>query len=205
MADDHTSHLQCCLDRLRAGDESARNELVQHACGRLERLARKMLGDYPHLKRWEDTGDVLQNALVRLCRALQHVTPPAVEDFFRLAALQIRRELRDLARHYFGPEGPGTKHASDVVKEGSTGSWHPAYEQAYDSGEPSRLALWREFHEQIESLPDEERAVVDLLWYQGLTQAEVANLLNISAATVKRRWMKARLRLQASLSGELLE
>src|SRR5438105_2429510 len=107
-----TVKIQGCLQRLQAGDETARPQLLQVAYVRLERLARKMLRDYPRLKRWEDTGDVLQNAALRLHRALNEVKPASVVDFLRLAALNIRRELLDLTKHYFGPEGQGAHHAT---------------------------------------------------------------------------------------------
>lgn len=55
----------------------------------------------------------------------------------------------------------------------------------------------------MEGLPEEEREIFDLLWYQGLTQAEAANLLNISDRTVKRRWQSARLLLHDRLGGQL--
>src|SRR5437763_17122557 len=111
MGDPRSLRLQRCLDRLHGGDEAARHELLNSACERLSQITRTMLRDYPRLKRWEQTEDVLQNALVRLMRALQTITPASVRDFYRLATLQIRRELLDLVRHYFGPEGRGAKHA----------------------------------------------------------------------------------------------
>src|SRR5262245_35464825 len=66
-----------------------------------------MLKGYPNVRRWEQTDDVLQNAVIRLHRALQQLTVQTPLDFFRLAALNIRRELLDLARHYYGPQGRG--------------------------------------------------------------------------------------------------
>src|SRR3954454_19760024 len=114
---DRTTQIQLRLDRLRAGDASARDELLGLACERLRRLARKMLKDYPGVGRWEQTDDVLQNVLLRLDPALQAVIPPTAHDFFRLAAAQIRRELIDLARHYHGPEGLGANHASHAGED----------------------------------------------------------------------------------------
>src|SRR5262245_56452075 len=58
-----------------------------------------------------------------------------------------------------------------------------------------KLWRWSEFHEAVARLPDELRAVFDLLWYQGLRQAETAELLRVSVPTVKLRWMKARLQV----------
>ena len=39
----------------------------------------------------------------------------------------------------------------------------------------------------IEELPEDEQEVFDLVRIQGMTQAEVAQLLGVSAVTVKRR------------------
>jgi len=93
MAGQTTIHVQRCLDRLKAGDEAARHDLIDTACDRLTRLTRKMLHADGRVQRWEQTDDVFQRAMLRLCRALQHVTPQSPREFLHLAALQIRREL----------------------------------------------------------------------------------------------------------------
>ncbi len=54
-------------------------------------------------------------------------------------------------------------------------------------------------HEQVERLPPEEREVFDLCWYHDLTQEEAAAALGVSVRTIKRRWLRARLRLQELL------
>jgi RNA polymerase sigma-70 factor (ECF subfamily) len=208
MTDTGTLHLQNCLERLRGGDESARKELLEGACERLTQLTRTMLRDYRRLKRWSETEDVLQSALVRLYRALQEVTPASLRDFYRLATLQIRRELIDLSRHYYGPRGAGrlhssNVHSSNVEEEDSLESHSPAYEQADSSDGPARLAAWSEFHRQVEALPEEEREVFDLVWYQGLQHTEAASVLQVSARTVKRRWQSACLRLYDALGGDV--
>ena len=195
---DDSPSIQHLIDRLPTS-EAARSELLSHASQRLECLTRKMLRDYPGVHRWEQTDDVLQNASLRLYRALSEVALPSPRDFFRLAAAIIRRELIDLARHYSGPFGVGANHASVVGKD-----WHgdslPGSENTYD---PSRLAEWTDFHAQVEALADEDRAVVDLLFYQGMSQSEAAVVLNVSERTVKRRWQSARLALHQALGGRL--
>lgn len=190
------------IERLRAGDESARGEMLNHAADRLARLARKMLRDYPAVQRWEQTDDVVQNATIRLWRALEHVTLESARHFFNLAALTIRRELIELARSYSGPLGPGANLAS-VGPDSSAGSSRVPFEGIETTHEPERLAAWSEFHEQVGKLPDEEREVFDLIWYQELTQAEAAAVLGVSERTVKRRWQSARLRLHERLGGLL--
>jgi RNA polymerase sigma-70 factor (ECF subfamily) len=203
MSENTTVHLQGCLDRWRGGDAAARRELLNAACERLTRLTRKMFRADGRLRRWEETGDVCQNALLRLCRALEEVTPASLREFFRLAAVQVRRELIDLARHHYGPAGPAAHHQS--VGPGADGeSASPGGADAGDSSlEPDKLALWGEFHERAGALPPEEREVFELVYYQGLTHAEAAKLLEVSAKTVQRRWQAACLKLHEALGGQL--
>jgi RNA polymerase sigma-70 factor (ECF subfamily) len=201
MADEPTTRLQHYLDRLQAGDESARKELLGGVCERLGRLTQTMLRDYRRVKRWEQTDDVLQSALLRLYRALETVTPATLREFYRLAALQVRRELIDLARHYFGPESPGAHYESVADAPGAQAS--PLADPADSTYRPDRLADWAEFHEQASNLPAEEQEVFDLVWYQELTHAEAAALLDVSTKTVQRRWHAACLRLHEALGGAL--
>lgn len=197
--------IQGCIERLRSGDESARQALIDCACRRLELLTRKMLGGWPRVHRWEQTDDVLQNALLRLYRALADAPPADVRAFFRLAALCIRRELYDLAKHHFGPCGQGANHATAYWRTPDEAGSPDVFEALADSGgdDPVRLAAWAEFHAQVDRLPEDQREVFDLLWYQELSQAEAASLLGISERTLKRRWAAARLRLRKVL-GETL-
>jgi RNA polymerase sigma-70 factor (ECF subfamily) len=182
--------LQQCLDRLRAGDPSAREELIRRACDRLDRLARKMLQANPRVRRWEETGDLRQTAMVKLYRALESVHPPTVVDFFRLAASHLRQTLIDLARRHYGPEGAAAHHASVAGPSGQLPE--PA---AAPSTDPAADAAWGEFHEAAGRLGEQERAVFDLLWYHGLSQPEAADVLGIPLRTLQRLWRTARLTL----------
>jgi len=197
-----TLQIQGWIDRLLAGDESARKGLLNCACDRLERLTRKMLRAFPRVKRWEQTGDVLQNASMRLYRTLEQITPRDVREFSRLAALNIRRELLDLTKHYCGPLGQDAKHATWQGASDESRSGPDNAQPADQTDDPAKLAAWGEFHKQVEALPEENREVFDLLWYQGLSQAEAAAVLHVSERTIKRRWQAARLTLFQALGGE---
>ncbi|MSQ95792.1 MAG: sigma-70 family RNA polymerase sigma factor [Gemmataceae bacterium] len=180
------------------GDQAAVDALLRHYAERLTILTRRMLGDFQRVRRWAETDDVLQNALVRLVGALGSVKPQTSRDFLGLATLQIRRELIDLARHYYGPEGLGANHES----HGKDDSQHPHPAEKSDvRDEPSSLAQWTELHEEIGRLPDEEREVVGLVFYQGLSQAEAAELLGISLRTLQRRWHDALCKLHRVWNG----
>lgn len=207
VAEGQTVQIGRLLDRLQTDDKNAIDELIRCSCDRLERLTRKMLRGWQRVHRWEETCDVLQNALLRLCHSLQTAKPARAIDFFRLAALNIRRELHDLARHYYGPCGEGANHATQVLRrpeeEGS--DFASAQDYADEDEDPANLAAWAEFHEQVDRLPDEEREMFDLLWYQELSQGEAATLLGISERTVKRRWVAARLKLSQVFGNTLTD
>jgi RNA polymerase sigma-70 factor (ECF subfamily) len=175
----HTAVLGRWLERLREGDEAARGEVINHACERLEALTRRMLRHYPRLRRWEQTGDVLQNAVLRLHRSLATVRPESPARFYGLAAAQIRRELTDLARHHFGPEGAAAHHDTDGAGQADG----PVMRKEDPGGEPATLAEWTDFHAKVQRLPQAEREVFDLLWYEGLTQAEAAQVLGVTERT----------------------
>ncbi len=114
---DQLAHL---VARLRDGDASVRDELVAHACERLRRLVRQQLRSFPAVRRWEETGDVLQGVLMRLCRALEQVRPRDVREFFALSGTLIRRELIDLKRHHYGAHGGGAHHATSAGNRADT-------------------------------------------------------------------------------------
>ncbi|HRF01435.1 MAG TPA: sigma-70 family RNA polymerase sigma factor [Pirellulaceae bacterium] len=190
--------LERLLRRLREGDPFARNELLEATGNRLMTMTKRMKMGYPNVGRWEQTEDVFQNALIRLHRSLADVVPEDSRHFFRLAALQIRRELLDMARHY---SGVGKRHMTQGRSADDDGP-KAAPEPLETSVTPERLMDWVDFHQSIEKLEEAEREVVELLWYHGLTQQEAADLLGVDVRTVKRRWRSARIALHDRLDGE---
>jgi RNA polymerase sigma-70 factor (ECF subfamily) len=182
--------LQSCLNRIRDGDVASRNELFERTAARFEELARRMFVGFPIARIEADTGDLLQSASVRLLRMLNEFVPETPADLMRLATLQMRRELIDLSRRIRGgPIEAAKPQHSDWLEPASGRS----------TLNPFRLAEWTEFHERVSELPDELRTVFDLLWYQGVSQAEAASLLNVHERTVQRRWREARLILQQAI------
>jgi RNA polymerase sigma-70 factor (ECF subfamily) len=180
---------------MQAGDQAARDELLRGFSNRLERLARKMLHRFPSVRRWADTGDVLQNSLLRLLRALEQVHPTTTQEFFGLAAEQMRRELLDLARHYYGRYGLSTNHASVATGDDP----RPQPDPAEQTEGQEDLERWCAFHQEVEKLPAEDRQVVELIFYHGWMQAEVAELLGMTVRTVQRRWQAALMKLHRVL------
>jgi len=187
----HTTRLHHYLNDLNMSDTTARDAIIEHTCERLRLLTSRMLRGFVRVKRWSETDDVLQNAMIRLHHSLAEVKPETSKQFYGLAATQIRRELVDLARHYYGAEGLGANHHTD---DGILSAEKPS------TTKPETLEAWTRFHTQIEQLPEEQRDVIDLLWYEGVSQPDAAKILNVSLATVKRRWQATRLSLFNSIN-----
>lgn len=194
------TQLQRDIERALAGDDSARSALIDHASDRLVKLTRKLFHRHPDLRRWEETDDVAQTAMLRLHRALADVRPESVRHFFNLAAVMIRRTLLDLAKHHLGPHGHGANHYTDGVPPDEPGG--AVHRTPDPASEPTDLEGWTAFHVQVGQLPNDEQEVVNLLFYEALTQQEAAKVLGISVRTLKRRWQSARCRLHDALNPE---
>ena len=184
MTTGHTTALGRWLERLKTGCPEAKDAVIEHTCERLRIMARTMLRSSPRVRRFEETDDLLQDALVRLHRSLAEVKPATPKDYYGYSGLQLRRQLIDLARKHYGPHGIGTNFSPNGDVAADTATYIP-----------ETLAEWTTFHEQIDELHDKEKEVVHLLWYEGMNQSEAASVLGISLATLKRRWQSARVTL----------
>ena len=191
-----TTLMHNLLDRVKAGDESAFDTLLRNTAAPLEQIARRMLKRFPRVARWSDVEDVLQNATLRLIRALREVRPNSMRELYALATTQIRRELLDLAKSYFGKEGLGANYGSVAGKADESAL---ALDLAAAPPEDAEFAKWVSFHQELEKLPAEEREVIGLTFYHGLTQLEIAELFEVSERTVQRRWRDAVARLRQAL------
>jgi RNA polymerase sigma factor (sigma-70 family) len=188
--------LQECLDRWQAGDRAAADDLLRAAGVRLEKLARRMCRSFPNVRGWAETGDVLQGSMIRLLRTLQNMRPATTRDFFNLAAVHIRRELLDLARHF--------RRKAWVPLELPSPSAEQARERAdIPAPPPDDLDVWARFHEAVDQLPVEEREVVGLVFYHGWTQVRIGELFGVDERTIRRRWASACERLRRLVGGHL--
>jgi RNA polymerase sigma-70 factor (ECF subfamily) len=182
---DQTRLIQGLIARLLQGDDGARHELINCAYEHLRALAAVLLNEsFPRLKKAPalvDTTDLANEAALKLYEALADIRPQSAADFFRLAAQRMRWLLLDLARR------------ADRFEEHKRDNPLPPGQDAGASGElPATLTG---LYEQIEGLPEQEREVVDLLYFHGLSQPEAATLLGVAERTVRRHWTAARIRL----------
>ncbi len=185
-----TTEIQALLDRNRAGDRHARELLAKSVYDRLAQLAHQMLRRYPRVREQHETGDVLNNAMIRFLRAVDVTPIRDTSHFYALAAEQIRRELIDLARK-----------AKSILNR--TTELQPSQAPPADHPAQQNLDDWCAFHSAVDTLPDEERAVFEPVFYHDITQRELAEQLGVSAKTVQRRYRNACVHLYERLEAKL--
>lgn len=190
------------LQAHRQGDPAALGELVRHCLARIEFIARKLLQGHPEVHRWEETADVVQKSAVRLVAALQALEPESECHLLRLAALQVRRELIDLVRHYNGPHSPVAKLATNSFKDGSDIALHVENISDKHADTATANERWERFHAAVAGLPDEERQVFEMTWYLGVDQETIAGVKGCSTRTVKRRWQNAQSMIKVAMAGD---
>lgn len=177
----------------------AESQFSMQADDRLRCLARKMLRQFPLLRRWEETDDVLQEASLRLSRALMAVSPESELHLHRLAALQLRRVLLNLAAQYSSPFHFAANYDTGFE---DTHRQHVGDRDVARKSEPAHMDAWIEFHRIAGTLPSPQQDAFDLLWYGGMSQDDAARILGLTKRTLQRRWREARLELIRQLDGD---
>ena len=175
------------LDRHRAGEDPSPDELCRLCEDQLRRLVRPRLRRFPDVQREDHTTDIANEALCRLLGALREITLETTLDLNRFLAGIIRRVLLDRVKAIRRRVLPNAAPGADVP-------WSPD-----DTDHPIDTDLMVAFHEFVESLPPEEKTLFDLLYYRGLSTSAAAAVLGIPATTLKRQWVRARLKLAERL------
>jgi RNA polymerase sigma-70 factor (ECF subfamily) len=194
MSEEHTTAaVQRYLDAL-PEDSTAEpiiRELLERAVGRLRMLSATLLyRSYPRLTQPPlnlEADDLLGDVVAKLLTALRSVRPQSVRQFFGLASQHMRWQLNDLARRL------DQRPAAAALAESGVAA-PPSSSDSCLSPDGRRMLS------AIESLPEVEREVFDMVRIQGLSHAEVAALLGISSKTVQRRLNRARLLLAEQLA-----
>jgi RNA polymerase sigma-70 factor (ECF subfamily) len=206
VSDDSTAVLRGQLERALTGDADARRRLLELTRDRLVRHARYLLhGRYARLEPFAQTDDVVQQLYVKILQNQARFWVNArgepvrtLAEFFGHTAAWMRDVLCDLLRKEYGRDD---NRPAVLPLDGGPSDAGPRHEPSGSTFDGEKLRRWTEFHEAVARLPDDLRAVFDLLWYQELPQAEAAALLGVAVPTVKLRWMKARLQVQQVLAG----
>ena len=180
--------------RLREGDPDALNDILTHCQERVKALTHRMLRQYPRVRVQHGTSDVYAEWCLRIIKALPKLASEPPADFLGFAAKQIRWTLLDLVRKL------KTNPCPAVGGSGPDPFREKPDETANDA---EKLAMWGEFHAAVESAPDDDRRLFDLLYYQEISLPAAGAMLGVPLSTLKCRWQAARARLMLRLQNVL--
>jgi RNA polymerase sigma-70 factor, ECF subfamily len=169
------------IERVGNGDRDAFDELYRRYTRPVLGLALRRLGDRGRAE------DAVQDAFAAIWRSAASYDPARGQGGAWLYTV-ARNAIVDGARRR--PEPP-----MEAPEEASGENGPP--EQA----EAAWLA-WR-VHSAIEQLPEQERPVIELAYWGGLSQSEISEFLHVPLGTVKTRTRSALARLADMLEEEL--
>ena len=169
------------IERVADGDRRAFDELHRRYVRPVLGLAIRRLGDRGRAE------DASQEAFVAIWRSARTYDPSRGSGAQWLYAV-ARNAITDGQRRTPAPvaeleDGPGSDPDPSDQAEASWTTWR--------------------VHRALEVLPEHERPVIELAYWSGLSQSEVAEKLGIPLGTVKTRTRSALARLADALEGEL--
>jgi RNA polymerase sigma-70 factor, ECF subfamily len=182
-----TNHLTLMLQAWSAGDDSALEKLTPIVHAELYRLARKRLAA-------ERPGHALQPTALVNEAFLRLISGAPVQwtdraHFFAISARLMRQILVDFARtRNSAKRGSDSTHLDLAAAEGQPVA--PSYTNVIDVD----LALI-----ELAKLDSRQASVVEMRYFGDLSNAEIAEVLQVSEDTVTRDWKIARAWLYSRL------
>jgi len=167
--------------RIADGDRNAFEELYRRYARPVLGLALRRIGDRGRAE------DAVQDAFAAVWRSARSYKPergagaPWLYTVARNAIVDGLRRTPEPAA-----EAPDTASPEHGPPERAEASW----------------LAWR-VHRALEELPEHERPVIELAYYGGLSQSEIAEFLSLPLGTVKTRTRAALARLADELEEEL--
>ena len=169
-------------------DEAGLSEMLPQVYEQLKNLAESYLSNERSNHTLQATA-LVHEAYLRL-REQRQVDWHNRAQFLGIAARMMRRVLRNYAT---------ARHAQ---KRGGNDPIRVTLDEAidfYDRHEISVAAV-DEALSELEQLDQRQAQIVELRFFGGLTTEEIAEVMRISPATIKREWATAKLWLQHQLS-----
>jgi RNA polymerase sigma-70 factor (ECF subfamily) len=210
LMDDNSSDTIGLIERARAGDLQALNELFTRHCERLRRMVDMRLDH--RLQARLDPSDVLQEAYVEVVERLDEYLRDPRLPFFLWLRLVVGERLLKLHRHHLGTKMRDAGREVALYR-GALPQASSAALAAHLLGKhtsPTQAAVRAErvlrLQEALNTLDPIDREILALRHFEELTSAEAAQVLDIGEEAAAKRYVRALRRLKkilASLPGGL--
>ena len=175
------------IHRAQAGDAGAAHDLFAATYPELRRLARARLRDGGRSS-LVDTASVVHEWYLKFARGRGLQLSDRVH-FMRYASRAMRAVIIDFARRRVAARrGGGAPHVSLTLGDA----------ERIAAGEEEILRV-HEALEELAALDGRMAQVVELRYFGGMTEPEIAQALGVTDRTVRRDWEKARLWLAEAL------
>ncbi|MEO8650431.1 MAG: sigma-70 family RNA polymerase sigma factor [Acidobacteriota bacterium] len=176
---DVSSHITVLLDDSTKGDEQALDQLMPLVYDELRRMARGLLRRQPSHHTLQ-TSELIHEAYLKLAKGYQQNWQNRAH-FFGVAAKAMRHILVDYARSKQRQKRGGVQERVSLEDD-----------IAVSRDQTRELVDLDEVLKALEVLDERKGRVVELRFFGGLTNEEIAEVLKISVETVKRDWRFAR-------------
>ena len=173
------------LEALRKGDEKARSALASLVYSGLHEIAERLMARERPEHTLQATA-LVHEAYLKL--AGQETSWQNRAHFFAVASQVMRRILVDYARSHRALKRGGLFHLTGLEDVPAPGDTHSEKFIALDEA-LSRLSEWDLRQSQV----------VEMRFFGGLTEEEIAHVLGTSVRTVKRDWSLAKAWLYSQL------
>lgn len=189
-----TSHEHSLVQRLRAGEEQAFEELIRDYGPRLLAVARRFVTSEA------DSHDVLQDAFVSAFRSIQDFSGQSQLGTW-LHRITVNAALMKLRSQRRRPERAIEDFLPKFVEDGHRESPGAAWNRfaGYQDNSVQQRENCQLVRHCIEQLPESYRAILLLRDIEERSTEETAELMQLSVANVKTRLHRARLALRELL------
>lgn len=185
-ARDRARHERQLMARVQAGDEAALGELYDRFAATLNALAFRVL------RRDGAAEEVVQEVFLHAWKRAATYDPARSSVATWLVLLTRSRAIDRLRSRKV------VDRTHDHVRRDSS-----SHESPEGPGRVQGMDRRRRIRGELANLPDEQRQVLELAYYRGLTQREIADATGTPLGTVKTRTLLALRKLRAALREEL--
>lgn len=181
------------LQKAHAGDSPAVEALIPHIYDNLRRLAQKQMRAERDNHTLQPTA-LVHEAYLKLINQNEQSFANRLH-FFSIAAKQMRRILIDHAR-----AKQAAKRGGSYVKVSDWDGVGLGEIEAVAEESREDLLQLNQALEELEQISQKQAKVVELKFFAGCTNEDIAQVLGVSLATVKREWALARTWLKRELA-----
>lgn len=189
--EDRLQQMRQWLSQAQAGDRNALDWLLLSSCEVIRERAEYLFArKFRFLQqRGHDVDSIVSDVWLKLKRHFQEKLPTSIEHLTAILALSVHHMLLDKA----GMMRRRDSREKELASENLSGQGHA--HEAGDNLDPQALAEFGEFQKRLwtrlSALPEDEQRVFEMHYFLGLTQARIAEDLNLHPRQVSRLWVKA--------------